>query len=70
MAAFAPQGGLGLEKQDWEIHPVHVPTPDPSCYSPHLKACQPNCCQYFYSSLSCGFIVEVTIPETSLQISI
>ena len=28
MAAFAPQGGLGLEKQDWEIHPVHLPTPD------------------------------------------
>ena len=69
-AAFAPQGGLGLEKQGWEIHPAHLPTPDPSCCSPHLKAHQPNCCQYFYSSLSCGFTVEVTIPETSQQISI
>ena len=48
MAAFAPQGGLGLEKQDWETHSVHLSIPDPSCRFPHLKARQPNCCQYFF----------------------
>lgn len=67
MAAFAPKGGLSLENRAWEIHPAHLPTPDPWSCSPHTKLHHPSCGQYFYFSLSCGLSVRAIIPETSLQ---
>lgn len=66
MAAFAPKGGLNLEKHGWEIHCANVTRPKPLCRSPRAKLCHLNGCQHFYFDLSSGLSLGTIIPKISL----